>query len=428
LLGTRTVVLGDSIDYIRTADHPIVSRALWAGSRPPLYPLLIKLLGGSHSMLVALQALVATGAWLTLGWLVYTRLRSQTVASWCALAVLTFSLSLDVVQWDQVLLTESLSLSLAVFMFVSAVTFCEAPSRDRGAALVIVALAWSLLRDSNGYVVAYIGLAYLCASLIVASHRVPYAIVAGLLMIVFTCAALGANEGRRWEGPLKDVVTIRSLADPARAQYLLAYGLPLDGAQVRAIAGRCVQPEETIACVAVQDPAFYKWINEHGRAVYTGWLTSHAATAFADPVRNSDQMLGHRLPVDAYSRYRFPVATIAERVFFIRNQTALLIETLLALGAIILALRHARTTLAAAVVVALLSSYPHLLVIWTFGAMETQRHALTASLILHLSIGLAFACALEGRPLHPVWAHTQTSLAPKRADEGTRLRVHHDHE
>jgi hypothetical protein len=48
-----------------------------------------------------------------------------------------------------------------------------------------------------------------------------------------------------------------------------------------------------------------------------------------------------------------------------------------------------------AVLVALLSTYPHLFVVWTFGALETQRHALAASVILRFAIVLAVACALD---------------------------------
>ena len=59
------------------------------------------------------------------------------------------------------------------------------------------------------------------------------------------------------------------------------------------------------------------------------------------------------------------------------------------------ALRRRSSAFAVVVLVAFASVYPHMFVSWTFGALETTRHSLGASVTLALSIVLAVGCAVD---------------------------------
>lgn len=405
MIGATTIILDDTHDYVASSRNGLSTRSFWAGSRPPLYPLLIKLFGRSNTLLFVFQASVAIAAWLALAWLLYTRLHPRVVGTTTALTVLFASLALEVVQWDRVLLTESLTMSLGVLLIVLSWRFCETPSRGRGTALVAAALAWVLLRDSNGYAVACFAVAFVIAAIASRTRRAAFVAVAVAFVAVSAIGGVSSSIGRRWEGPLKDVITIRFLKDPHRADYLIAHGYPMSRAEISRVAGHCVVPSNSRSCVLVTDPRFYAWIRVDGRSVYEHWLLSHPTTALSDPVRNSGQLLGHRLRVDHFSHYRFALASLAEDVFFVRNQRMLLAEAFVALGLAIRAVRRRPSPLPWIVLTALASTYPHIFVIWSFGALETERHALAASLILRLALILAVACVVSDTRCRPAPTH-----------------------
>jgi hypothetical protein len=396
--GTNIATVLDTFSYFDSSRFGLASKNFWAGPRAVLYPLLAKLTGRSHLDLFLLQSMFAAVAWLALAWLVYTRLHNRTLAATTAVVVLFASLSLDVVQWDGVLVTESLTISLAVGMLVLGVLLVEAPSVPRAAWFTAVALLWVLLRDSNGYVVACVAVAFGIAAIRSRAKRPTFAVVAVALVVVFVLGVVSSSVGVRWAEPLEDVITIRALAHPDRAQYMLSRGLPLTNEEVAKIAGHCVVNRPPVfPCVLVTDPRFYRWIDEDGRSTYSRWVLSHPATALADPVRNSGELFGSRVGVDTFTRYRFEPANLAEQIFFVRNQRVLLAEALIAFGLVLAALRRRPSPLGWAVLTGLATTYPHMFAIWTFDGLETQRHALAASLILRLGIVLAAALALDAR-------------------------------
>jgi hypothetical protein len=396
MIGTRIGTGYDTGDYFKSSRLGLWSRDLWAGPRPALYPLLAKITGRSYTGLFVLQATVAVVAWIALAWLVYTRLRNRAVAAATAIVVLYESLSLGIIQWDRVLSTESLTLSMAIVLLVLGVLLLESPTRWRAVSFTIVAAAWVLLRDSNGYVIVCIAAALVVAAICSRAERRTFLAVAGALAVVFALGVMSSNIGERWEGPLKDVITLRALTYPDRTHYLLEHGLPLTSEDVSRVAGHCVaRTRPYFICVPVTDPRFYQWIRKEGRSTYSGWLLSHPATALNDPIRHSDFIFGTRVRAEVLTFYRFEPASFADRIFFVRNQGALLAEALVAFGLAIVTIRRRRFALGWVVITAFVTIYPHMLVTWTFGALETTRHSLGASVMLAVSIVLAVGCALD---------------------------------
>ena len=396
MIGTSPGTGADTGDYFTSSRLGLLSRDLWAGPRPALYPLLAKLTGRSYTTLFLVQACVAGVAWLALAWLAYTRLRNRAVAASTALAVLFASLSLSIVEWDRVLSTESLTISLGVILFVLGVLLAERPSRARAVCFAAVAGAWVLLRDTNGYVIVCIAIALVVAAIRSRARRPVFLAVAGALVVMFGAGVVSSDVGRRWEGPLKDVITIRVLTHPDRTHYMLERGLPLGKDERARLAGHCAaRYRPYFLCLPLTDARFYRWESTRGRSAYSSWLLSHPATALNDPFRNSVLIFGTRVHADALTHYRFGPATFADHIFFVRNQRALLVEALLALALLVAALRRRPHALAWAVLVAFGTIYPHMFVSWTFGALETTRHSLGASVTLAVCIVLAVGCAID---------------------------------
>ena len=149
-------------------------------------------------------------------------------------------------------------------------------------------------------------------------------------------------------------------------------------------------------CVPFPDPTFYQWVSKEGRSTYSGWLLSHPGTALNDPIRHSDFIFGYPRAHRGTDVLSLRSASFADRIFFIRNQRVLLAEALVAFGLAVVAIRRRRRfPLGWVVITAFATTYPHMFVTWTFGALETTRHSLGASVMLAVSIVLAVGCALD---------------------------------
>src|SRR3954471_10493344 len=99
LIGTNKLILGDSNDYIRVASRGWFSGQFWAGTRPLLYPLALKLAFRQQSPVLIGQVVISIVAWSALAWVVYTRTCTRWLAALGGLAILACSLSSTIVQW-----------------------------------------------------------------------------------------------------------------------------------------------------------------------------------------------------------------------------------------------------------------------------------------------------------------------------------------
>ena len=87
-LGGPAIIWSDSTAYRAVASKPLLSVAFWAGPRPPLSPLLIKIVGSSAGYPVA-QAVIGALAWGALAWTVGRLVApgwQRVVAVWVILA------------------------------------------------------------------------------------------------------------------------------------------------------------------------------------------------------------------------------------------------------------------------------------------------------------------------------------------------------
>ena len=110
------LVWNDSTVYAAMAHRSVWSRALWVGPRPPLFPLVLKMVGGTTA-LVTTQAVVAALAWGTLAWTVGRLLAPGWRRVTAGFLVLGFATTVPVALWNRSELSESLSMSLLALVF-----------------------------------------------------------------------------------------------------------------------------------------------------------------------------------------------------------------------------------------------------------------------------------------------------------------------
>ena len=294
-LGTP-LVWNDSRVYVSMAHRPLWSPALWAGPRPPLTPLVIKVVGGA-SAVVTVQTAFAAVAWGALAWTV-----GRLVApGWRRIAagavVLGFATTLPIVQWNRSELSESLSLSLLALVFATFLWTSRRPTWPRVAAATGVALAFAAVRDAQVWSVGMLALAMGVYALTrLRSHRSTAlragTLAVGLLAVVALCE-WGTLASQRTTPDTADVLFARVLPFPDRVAWFAAHGMPQQH-QIDRLARETVASPTGVKVVGIDphDPRFQpfeRWLRTQSGGTYLLWLVSHPAYVVTEPLQRPER-------------------------------------------------------------------------------------------------------------------------------------------
>ena len=379
----------DSFDYLALARHDSIGGTL-AAHRPPVYLLLLKLLGENRQLVTWVQLVVALAAWVWLAAGTARNLRTRAGRAVGFVAILLVGSSLGMSQWDRVIGTESLSISLGVTTLAVVLWWWGRWSPWGIVAVCASATAWAFLRDANALMVGAAGVVVLVVAATRRGLRRPLIVIGAVAIAASVGASVSSNIGERWRQPMQNVVTLRLLASPERASFLLHHGLPLSPAEAHNLAGRCVNPAGAFLCQKVTNQRFYDWIDQRSRSVYArSWFAFPATTAW-EPLAHARKMIGILLPVAEITgtQLRAGFTRPVDVVAFPRSPIVLLAWiAILAVGVAIVGTRRPNALVwIGGALIGL--TYVHLWVVWNGDAAELSRHGLAAS--LQLALGLWF--------------------------------------
>ena len=402
-LGVDAREFRDTIDYNEVADAPLNSRTFLSGDHPPTIPFAYKLLGDGDGGRLAGQLAFSILCWLALAATAASVLRDSWMRVLAFAAVLGFSLSIEVLLWDALLLSESISISLTAALVAAWLLFASRPSYWTVALALVVTGAWTLARDPHAYVLL-MAAAVLAASLAVRNGRVLRAVaLVGVLAIAATSIQSASVGYKRWEYPLQNIVAVRIAADPDDLDWFRDAGMPVtDEFLDRAEKYRAGADDPFAHPAGIENPdlrdtflPFQFWIVDEGRGAYLEFLATHpgyVADAFGD--------LDHTLLDPEVERYQsedppwsfgalpypfYPPGPVLPLVFL----TA-------ALALAVIAARRARPPPTWAVPLFLVaSSLPFAVLVWHGEVLEIDRHGLIASQFLRLGALLLLIMALD---------------------------------
>ncbi|HEX4492832.1 MAG TPA: hypothetical protein VH914_16620 [Acidimicrobiia bacterium] len=377
----------DSYDYLASSHAGFFTRDLWAGDRAPGYPLYLKLVDRNLHVAVVGQLVLVTAAWLVLALMAARATRDLRLQIAAVVVVLGFGVTLDAVQWDRVISTEALSSAFAVGFLAAVLWLRERWTGPRVAVAVVLALLMTALRDSNGTFLGLVGVALLiCVA--VRALRPRVLVLAGLLVVIAVAGTVSAGIGKRWQEPVQNVFTMRLFNSPERLQSLYHSGLPLTLGQVIAVQGRCVAATPIPPCAKLRSPAFYDWIQDHGREAYIHEMWKTPATTVWEPLSHIRESVGTRNRVDiASGTYEHaPVSEALEKVFDVRNPAVAVGWAIALLVLMLVAAVRRRRGVWVIATAMLVATYPHLWLVWVGDAEEVTRHSLLASMQLHLAL------------------------------------------
>jgi hypothetical protein len=337
------------------------------------------------------QVLFSVVCWGLLAFFVSRLMRSRWLSVLAFGSVLFFSLSGMIAQWDFMVLSESISLSLLALFAAAWLWYLERPSGKRSLALLAVGFLFVFSREVNGYLV----LALSAALLLVAwwKKRKWLVPLASGLLAVFIAAQPLAGAGERWVFPFLNVLTQRILPDAEKVNFFASRGMPVNP-ELLSLSGGWANSQDFALYNSNALRDFQNWLYSYGKTDYYDYLLSHPVT-WLDPLTNAQRMLGDATVWQAPPAYT-PVlpAWLEQLVFF--PYTWLLILVAAALAGWLIAVVRRRSSPAWIVPLGMLALvYPHLWVVWNGDAMEIGRHAVGVSTQLRLSLLLLLLLTLD---------------------------------
>ncbi|MGH2991962.1 MAG: hypothetical protein ACRDL1_00290 [Solirubrobacterales bacterium] len=400
---SSTRMFPDSGTYLHVAAQPLLSSEFLAGWRGWTVPLLYKLLPDSDAARTVTQLAISIACWLALAAVVARCVRWPALRPAAFCLVLLFSLSVWVTQWDRLILSESVAVSLAAAVLAAwlAVARTPAPGGWAIAAVLASTLLWTFTRDSNAYV-ALLAVPFAIGWAALRIPRRPRIVLASGLIAIFIAHALALNSPTaqpRWENPLLNVIGTRVLTSETELEYFRAHGMPVPD-RLQVLAGEELGGAEVRPLIE-EDPrlgAFREWVRAEGRSTRAAFLLTHPDRALAPVVRNREALFtvdpsrseaGGYGPISSYratgTEPLLP-GPIAAAVYPPSIAAVLAWLAAVIAAAAWLAWRGAARAVWLVPAIALLLQVPHAALVWHGGPLEVPRHALQVGAMTRLSL------------------------------------------
>ena len=269
----------DTDGYLKTAAASLFSRDFWAGLRSPGVALFFKLFGTPLAREIG-HIVLSIVAWLALASEVERTLVDRRAKALGVFAVLAFSLSSWVVQWDPILLSESFALSSTTALIACVLSVIRNPTWPRLVLLVVLGLVWTTVRDTHAYVLL-VALMLPCVWWVRARMRSKPTFVIAAFAIIAMGSITSADIGLRWKGPLTNVVGDMILRNADATAFFHERGLPQLSPRIVAL---LETPSFIDTDALAREPGWpdvERWLSLEGKRTYTRYLVTHPAVALA---------------------------------------------------------------------------------------------------------------------------------------------------
>ena len=388
--------LPDSIDYIYPTSFPWSDSRLWTGTKPWGAAVLYKLTGSSPVTIDAVQTILSTLAWLCLA-LAFSRLiRSGWLKISAYAFTLGFSLAPPVQLWNHIIQSESLSLSLFVFILSTWLSLLRRWHWGKLLALILLFGWWTGTRETNIYLGMIVAGIVTLVGIFHRRQRFYWGV--SLVLVLFGYLNLQISEIPtipRWLYPLTNTLLNRILPNEEFFSYFQARGLDASP-ELMALSGGLAHSGNF---AVFNDPSLSyveDWLYQKGKQTYIHFLLDHPLYALTAPWQNVHESLAPDVIAGyAPERYQPFAKWIFENLFF-PGSPWLLLSLALVTIAITLTAKPWQGSVAFWLLIGLLALFfPHFYLVWHGDAAEVGRHAIQASIQLRLALWLLLFLSLD---------------------------------
>lgn len=399
----------DTVSYVRVAAQPLMQRAFWAGERPLTLPLMYKLLGvtgpatsvpDGAARIALFQLCVSVLSWIALAGAFASGLRRPQLKVLGVAVILAVGMTMEVGQWDKLLLTESLSTSLFAAMLalwlVGVLHWEKVRSLGPLPLLAYLGLTgavtglYSFTRDTNAYfllLVAMVLLGLAAVRLKWDSRSLGVTGLAVMLVFIFLIQNKTASAGRRWIGPFRHVFLKRILPNDAALAFFREQGLPLTADQRPGLLSMDIRTFNRVLDNSALVKPLNGWLSYYGKGVYLKFLVSHPIYTVLSPLYDWQQLISpnsteYRTILRATPKWE---ETLSAVLF----PTSALVVAGLGISTFLYTLlawrrRHDRTLVIPGLL--FLTCLPLLGIVWHADTLEIERHATQIALQIRLAV------------------------------------------
>ncbi|MBN2115883.1 MAG: hypothetical protein JW730_04900 [Anaerolineales bacterium] len=386
----------DTTSYMRISKEPIFTNKFLVGSRPFIFPLLLKVLGNNAETVVWAQGIFSIVSWSILAVALASSLHVPVLKFLGFGSILVFSLYRYILGWDSVLLTESLSLSLMALFLASWLWLIKEWSPGRVAFVLSAGLFWTFARDTNAWVVLMVALFLL---LLIALRAIDwkYFILSGAFLVMFFLSNLSADFGDRWVFPFQNILGRRILPNAQATHFFAGCGMPMLTELMERAGGYANSSDRAF----YEDPAladYRLWLHEAGKRCYVKWLLSAPLQSIKAPLAEFNALISlQNIQPFLFSKKFSPVLPgRLEAILFPRQ--GLLVVFALVSGAVLIAVltrawTHNKTWWL--VIGMNILIFPHYFITWHGDVMGIYRHVVSASVQFYLGTWLLVLLVLD---------------------------------
>ncbi len=418
---------GDTIDFILgSAYHPL-SLEFWTAYKPPLLPLLIRILGYTnaeifrHELLddiANIQLIISAAAWSIFALSVSFHLKKRESKLLAFAVILFFSATLDISLWDRLTLSESLSISFfALWMAASSslLYILYKPIKSvvvRISFLVVftvITFLYANARDTNIYFVVLIeGLLLLWFTILRQNYMLRqklFIVVALVVAALFILHSYVYDVSNRWHPVIMDIMTDRLSNDPDAISFFVDEGMP----PVEDILANHAYPDfhsfldsrrfQVLGGTGAD--VFNTWFADYSKKTYISYLLHNPINTLTEPLKNWKKMI-----LENNYEYREPNGTLSRRIQWLTkllypyNQIVLLGLFSAVIGFFAFSFRTNQVINPLWFLVSgLLLTMPLLMIlIWVGGSLEVPRHAFQISMQFRLALWMGLILGVDLLP------------------------------
>lgn len=214
--------------------------------------------------IVFFQSIVSIIGWSCLAWIFSSRLKNGIIKIISVMIIMLFGFTPQIADWDSVLSSESLSISLfiisyAILIWLAFMHHDNATNRAKKILGFIIFLAilffWIFTRDINTYSLIFLIPFILGLYIIPRFRKTKFLLFASLSTLsLFILGVISAGERSLWKLTLANVWVSDILPFPNNVEYFMDRGMPEYGS-----------------------PEYSEWFNKDAPAAYMQFLMSHPA-------------------------------------------------------------------------------------------------------------------------------------------------------
>ena len=403
---------GDSDDYLHMAGVPLLYPEFYAGTRPPFTGFVYKFFGANMSILEMgengdilngyapteririFQYLFHTLCWGRLGLTAGRTLRFKYLKHILTALIFLTALSPAVRHWNDVILSESISISLMALLLALAIGLARKWRWLNFYMLILVTFCWINTRETNALLVLTTIPFILAGGVLKRNIRIPMLYLASLLVVAYLITSHFSEMRNRWVIPFINVVYQRILPDEGALKEFIDMGMPV-GDDVLAMEGQWACSDNCAVYKVEKFSTFWEWSRQNGKITYAKYLIKHPIQSLAEAASHLDILLVTYPPGSGKT---LPDVSSAWSVLYFEGIEWVMLVLSFGLCAFLIirwwrdGRRGGMVPLLAVFAFTLL---PHLFLGYHGDAMEIERHSILASIQLRVLFYMVLVFALD---------------------------------